>query len=83
MNTEGFFNSNQTLGKVKNIMKKLLRLILLTCFTLLFAGGLYNTLAYFSTPERNGVTQTYLNAFPTAMPDVVIDPLVYAPSLNQ
>jgi hypothetical protein len=64
-------------------MKKLLRLILLTCFTILLAGGVYNTLAYFSTPERNGVTQTYLDAFPIAMPDVVIDPLVMHLSLNQ
>ena len=59
-------------------MKYLLRLIILTSFTLLLVGGLYNTLAYISTPQRNGVTQTYLNAFPTAMPDVVIDPVVYA-----
>jgi DNA gyrase/topoisomerase IV subunit B len=79
MNTEGFIQLKSDNGKGKNIMKKLLRLILLTCFTLLLAGGLYNTLAYFSTPERNGVTPTYLNAFPTAMPDVVIDLLVYAP----
>ena len=60
-------------------MKKLLRLVMLTFFTLLLTGGLYSTLAYISTTESNGVTQTYLNAFPTAMPNVVIDPLVYAP----
>jgi len=62
-----------------HITKKLLRIVLLIGFTLLLVGGLYNTLAYINTAERDVVTQTYMNAFPSEMPDVAIYPLVNAP----
>ena len=62
-----------------HITKKLLRLVMLIALTFCLAGGLYNTLAYINTAERDVVTQTYMNAFPSEMPDVAIYPLVNAP----
>ena len=58
-----------------HMMKKLLRLLILIGFTLFLVGGFYNTVAFINTAERDAVTQTYMNAFPSEMPDVVIEPM--------
>jgi len=58
-----------------HITKKLLRLVMLIVLTLCLVGGLYKTRAYINTTERDVVTQTYTNAFPSEMPDVVIEPM--------
>mgnify|MGYP001415203471 CR=1 FL=1 len=55
-------------------MKKLLLLVVLTGFTLFLVGSLYSTLEHTSTTSRDMVTQAYMNAFPSAMPAVVIAP---------
>jgi hypothetical protein len=62
-----------------HIMKKMLRFLMLIGFTLCLVGIFYGTLDYHTVPERDVLTQTYMDAFPAEMPDVVIDPAVYAP----
>ncbi|MBN1833515.1 MAG: hypothetical protein JW896_15545 [Deltaproteobacteria bacterium] len=56
------------------ITRKVLRLVMLTGITLFLVGGLYNRLDHTTTRERDLVTQTYMNAFPSALPDVIIAP---------
>ncbi len=54
-----------------HIMTKLLRLLMLIGCTLCLIGAV----TYLNTPERDVVTHTYMNAFPAAMPDVVVEPM--------
>jgi hypothetical protein len=62
-----------------HIAKRLFRLLVVIGFTLFLVGGLCKTLAYTAAAERDALTQTYMDAFPAEMPDVVIGPAVYAP----
>ena len=62
-----------------HIAKLLFRMLVVIGLTLFLVGGLYKTLAYTAAAERDVLTQTYMDAFPSEMPDVVIDPAVYAP----
>jgi hypothetical protein len=62
-----------------HVMKKLLRLVVVAGLTLFLVGGLYNTIDYTGATERDMVTQAYMNAFPSEMPNVVIDAFVCAP----
>ena len=62
-----------------HITMLLFRLLVVIGFTLFLVGGLYRTLAYTAAAERDALTQTYMDAFPAEMPDVVIDPAAYAP----
>jgi hypothetical protein len=57
-----------------HIMKKMLWLVVLVGLTLFLVGGLYGTLDYQAVPETDVLTQTYLDAFPSAMPYVMIAP---------
>ena len=54
-----------------HIMTKLFRLLMLISCTLCLIGAV----TYLNIPERDVVTHTYMNAFPTAMPDVVVEPM--------
>ncbi len=62
-----------------HITMLLFRLLVVIGLTLFLVGGLYRTLAYTAAAERDALTQIYMDAFPAEMPDVVIDPAVYAP----
>ena len=62
-----------------HIAKRLFRLLVVIGFTLFLVGGLCKTLAYTAATERDALQQTYMDAFPSEMPDVVIDPAAYAP----
>lgn len=62
-----------------HIAKKLLRFAMLIGFTLFLAGGLYKTLTRINSTERDVITETYMNAFPSEMPAVFIDAFVCAP----
>ncbi len=62
-----------------HIAKRLIRLLVVIGITLFLVGGLCKTLAYTAAAERDALTQIYMDAFPAKMPDVVIDPAVYAP----
>ena len=55
-------------------MKKMLRAMLLSGFTLCLVGTFYSTLDYNAAPARDLLTQTYMDAFPSAMPDVMLAP---------
>jgi hypothetical protein len=55
-------------------IKKMLRFLMVIGFTLCLVGTFYGTLDYNTVPGRDMLTQTYINAFPSAMPDVVIAP---------
>jgi hypothetical protein len=55
-------------------MKKLVRFLMLIGFTLCIVGIFYGTLDYNADPARDLLTQTYMNAFPSTMPDVMLAP---------
>ena len=57
-------------------MKKMLRVLMLIGFALCLVGTFYGTLDYNAAPARDLLTQTYMNAFPAAMPDVMLAPAV-------
>ena len=55
-------------------MKKILRVLMLIGFALCLVGTFYGTLDDNAAPARDLLTQTYMNTFPSAMPDVMIAP---------
>ena len=56
-------------------LKKMLRVLMLIGFTLCLVGTFYGTLDHHAAPARDLLTQTYMNTFPSAMPDVMIAPV--------
>ena len=55
-------------------MKKMLRVLMLIGFAICLVGTFYGTLDYNAAPARDLLTQTYVDAFPSAMPDVLLTP---------
>lgn len=43
-------------------------------FAICLVGTFYGTLDYNAAPARDLLTQTYMDAFPSAMPDVILAP---------
>lgn len=63
-----------------HLTKRLLRPFMLIGCTLFFIGGFYNSVTNLNTAERDVVTDTYMNAFPAEMPDVVVESMIGFPA---